>query len=178
MSFPITFQKLSSQFLEKIPVPYSSNDVTTECIRKKSVCRSSPNLTDLKFQAKLPSSRRNVQGCFANASFNADQCPTRGKLAIKMAHSKSFDDLPEQYDCPSPGSSSKGDYYDYTQIKPTYTSNARCKLARNEPIPSHYYNEHMELYGKPPFVWGVRKSSDYEDAFKCRRPIRKCETIY
>lgn len=46
--------------------------------------------------------------------------------------------------------------HDYTRVKPTITSDLRYKIARNEPVRSHYYKEHIERFGKPPFIMGAR----------------------
>lgn len=46
--------------------------------------------------------------------------------------------------------------HDYTRVKSTITSDLRYKIARNEPVKSHYYREHIKAFGKPPFVLGTR----------------------
>ena len=180
MSFPISLQKLRSSLLDKIPVPYSGNEICAESSKTSvPMCGSSANFEEFKYEHEP--SESNDASYFANSSFTKTQRSRGSKLAIGMAHSKSLIDISRQreYPSPAPSVSSRGDScYDYTQFKSTYTSNLRCKLARNEPIPSHYYSEHMERYGKPPFVWGVRKSSDYDDDFRSRRPSSKFEFSY
>lgn len=46
--------------------------------------------------------------------------------------------------------------HDFTRVKSTITSDLRYKIARNEPVKSHYYREHIKTFGKPPFVLGTR----------------------
>lgn len=58
---------------------------------------------------------------------------------------------------------------DYTRVKPTVTSVLRYKIARNEPINSYYYTEHVERFGKPPFIMGARATKLSTDLFLLKK---------
>lgn len=60
---------------------------------------------------------------------------------------------------------------DFTRVKTTITSNLRYKIARNEPIKSRYYNEHIKTFGKPPFILGTRAAKSSKDAFCSNKRI-------
>ncbi len=59
--------------------------------------------------------------------------------------------------------------YDFTRVKPTITSNLRYKIARNEPIKSHYYREHIKIFGKPPFILGTRSNGSSTNGFSWKK---------
>lgn len=73
----------------------------------------------------------------------------------------------------------KEESYDFTQVKSTYTSNIRQKLSRNQPIISQYYEEHMERYGKPPFVReGMRKGGAGKAVLEAAYQSRKLSNTF
>lgn len=57
------------------------------------------------------------------------------------------------------------DDHDFTRVKSTITSDLRYKIARNEPVKSYYYKEHIKTFGKPPFILGTKASNSPRDLY-------------
>lgn len=160
---PISIQHLRQQLFDKIPVSNYTKCVLNTQQADIRICEDDANLREeeIRCNEKLTYSPKAI---LSSSTMNNDVLPENVRIQENVdnemwTNSQNLvNDLSRKKDCAPlrKNEHSKVDGYDFTRVRSTYTSHVRRKLARNEPITSQYYEEHLERFGKPPFIWEMR----------------------